>query len=223
MAVPPRLPLHQHPFPIGAIPQCQHIIGGRCSAGGVTSNYWFPKGIGFKKTHGYYGRLGRISSLCLAGTASTSFQAAYAWGFMGIPRSCSIYDVASCQPVCWWSRRCVVVTSLASPPGFSTCGVVSAIPRTLEVTAPMNAVRLEGATASRRPPAVISPCFPCHRSSTCSGTQSSANARKPSRAQERKFDPIEVPKTSRPYSSSFFSAVVAGFAMILAIWAGGAG
>jgi cytochrome o ubiquinol oxidase subunit 1 len=214
MAVPPAdFQLHNSLFLIAHFHNV--IIGGTVFGLMAGYNYWFPKAFGFKLDE----RWGRASFWCWLIGFYIAFMPLYALGLMGMTRRMQHYDVASWQP--WLVAAAVgVVIILAG----IVCQVIQLVVsirdrEQLKVTAdPWNGRTLEWATASPPPPwnfAVLPQV-----------TDIDAFWRKKQRertqqgqpTKERKFDPIEMPKSSATGFIIAFFAVVTGFALIWHIW-----
>jgi cytochrome o ubiquinol oxidase subunit 1 len=214
MAVPPAdFQLHNSLFLIAHFHNV--IIGGTVFGLMAGYNYWFPKAFGFKLDE----RWGRASFWCWLIGFYLAFMPLYALGLMGMTRRMQHYDVASWQP--WLVVAAVgVVVILAG----IVCQVIQLVVsirdrEQLKVTAdPWNGRTLEWATASP-PPAWNFALLP-----QVTGIDAFWKKKQRERTQqaqppnERKFEPIEMPKNSATGFIIAFFGVVSGFALIWHIW-----
>jgi cytochrome o ubiquinol oxidase subunit 1 len=213
MAVPPAdFQLHNSLFLIAHFHNV--IIGGTVFGLMAGYNYWFPKAFGFKLDE----RWGRISFWCWLVGFYVAFMPLYALGLMGMTRRMQHYDVASWQP--WLVVAAVGVVVILFGIASQVVQLVVSIRdrEQLKVTAdPWNGRTLEWATASP-PPGWNFAVLPQVRGLDALWNKKQRERTQAQPTQERKFDPIEVPKNSATGFIIAFFAVVAGFAMIWHIW-----
>jgi len=163
-------------------------------------------------------RWGRISFWCWLVGFYVAFMPLYALGLMGMTRRMQHYDVASWQP--WLVVAAVGVVVILFGIASQVVQLVVSIRdrEQLKVTAdPWNGRTLEWATASP-PPGWNFAVLPQVRGLDALWNKKQRERTQAQPAQERKFDPIEVPKNSPTGFIIAFFAVVAGFAMIWHIW-----
>jgi len=191
------------------------IIGGTVFGLMAGYNYWFPKAFGFKLDESW----GRLSFWCWLIGFYIAFMPLYLLGLMGMTRRMQHYDVASWQP--WLVVAAIgVVVILVGIVSQIIQLVVSIRDREkLRVTAdPWNGRTLEWAAASPPPPwnfAVLP------QVTSIDAFWSSKQERRGQQAaspKEKKFEPIEIPKSSATGFVTAFFAVIFGFAMIWHIW-----
>jgi cytochrome o ubiquinol oxidase subunit 1 len=214
MAVPPAdFQLHNSLFLIAHFHNV--IIGGTVFGLMAGYNYWFPKAFGFKLDE----RWGRVSFWCWLIGFYVAFMPLYALGLMGMTRRMLHYDVVSWQP--WLMVAAVgVVIILAGIVSQVIQLVVSIRDRDqLKVTAdPWNGRTLEWATASP-PPAWNFAVMPQVTDIDAFWTKKRRDRTQQAQpTMERKFEPIEMPKSSATGFIIAFFAVVTGFALIWHIW-----
>jgi cytochrome o ubiquinol oxidase subunit 1 len=214
MAVPPAdFELHNSLFLIAHFHNV--IIGGTVFGLMAGYNYWFPKAFGFKLDE----RWGRASFWCWLIGFYVAFMPLYALGLMGMTRRMQHYDVASWQP--WLVAAAIgVVIILAG----IVCQIIQLVVsirdrEQLRVTAdPWNARTLEWATASP-PPAWNFSVLPQVTEIDAFWRKKQDHRRQQaSSPKEKKFEPIEMPKSSATGFFTAFFAVIIGFAMIWHIW-----
>jgi cytochrome o ubiquinol oxidase subunit 1 len=214
MAVPPAdFQLHNSLFLIAHFHNV--IIGGTVFGLMAGYNYWFPKAFGFRLDE----RWGRASFWCWLIGFYLAFMPLYVLGLMGMTRRMQHYDVVSWQP--WLLVAAVgVVIILAGV----VCQVVQLVVsirdrEQLKVTAdPWNGRTLEWATGSPPPAwnfAVLPQVTDIDAFWKKKQRERTQQAPPP---QERKFEPIEMPKNSAAGFITAFFAVVTGFALIWHIW-----
>jgi cytochrome o ubiquinol oxidase subunit 1 len=214
MAVPPAdFELHNSLFLIAHFHNV--IIGGTVFGLMAGYNYWFPKAFGFKLDE----RWGRLSFWCWLIGFYLAFMPLYALGLMGMTRRMQHYDVVSWQP--WLVAAAVgVAVILAGIISQVVQLVVSIRDREkLRVTAdPWNGRTLEWATASP-PPAWNFAVLPevTDIDAFWKVKQDHRSQQAVSRKKKR-FEPIEMPKSSATGVITAFFAVIIGFAMIWHIW-----
>jgi cytochrome o ubiquinol oxidase subunit 1 len=145
-----------------------------------------------------------------------AFMPLYVLGLMGMTRRMQHYDVASWQP--WLVAAAVGAAVILA--GI-VCQVVQLVVsirdrEQLKVTAdPWNGRTLEWATASP-PPAWNFAALP--QVTDIDAFWKKKQRERTQAQQERKFEPIEMPKSSATGFITAFFAVVTGFALIWHIW-----
>ena len=214
MAVPPAdFQLHNSLFLIAHFHNV--IIGGTVFGLMAGYNYWFPKAFGFKLDE----RWGKAFVLVLADRLLYRVYAALRAGSHGHDPAYAALRRSSWQP---W----LVVAAIGAV--IILAGIVSQVIQLVvsirnreqpEVTAdPWNGRTLEWATASP-PPAWNFAVLPQCQGSRRSLDQEAARTHTAGSATEnRKFEPIEMPKNSAIGFVTAFFAVVTGFALIWHIW-----
>jgi cytochrome o ubiquinol oxidase subunit 1 len=214
MAVPPAdFALHNSLFLIAHFHNV--IIGGTVFGLMAGYNYWFPKAFGFKLDEGW----GRLSFWCWLIGFYIAFMPLYALGLMGMTRRMQHYDVASWQP--WLILAAIgVVIILVGIVSQIIQLVVSIRDREkLKVTAdPWNGRTLEWATASPPPPWNFAVQPQVTSIDAFWRAKQDRRAHQASSPREKKFEPIEIPKSSATGFVTAFFAVLFGFAMIWHIW-----
>jgi cytochrome o ubiquinol oxidase subunit I len=213
MAVPPAdFQLHNSLFLVAHFHNV--IIGGVVFGLMAGYNYWFPKAFGFRLDE----RWGAASFWCWFIGFYLAFMPLYVLGLMGMTRRMQHYDVASWQP--WLLAAAVGVVVILAGIGCQVVQLVVSIRNReqLKATAdPWNGRTLEWATASP-PPAWNFAVLP-----QVTGVDAFWNKKQRERTQaqspkERKFEPIEMPKSTATGFITAFFAVVTGFALIWHIW-----
>ena len=179
-------------------------------------NYWFPKAFGFKLDE----RWGRASFWCWLIGFYIAFMPLYALGLMGMTRRMQHYDVVSWQPWLVVAAFGVVVILV---------GIVSQVIQL--VVSIRDREQLQGDRGPmERPHAGMGDGFaaaglefrrPAARSTDLDAfwnKKQRERTRQAQPTQERKFEPIEMPKNSATGFVTAFFAVVTGFALIWHIW-----
>ncbi|CAH2395150.1 cytochrome o ubiquinol oxidase subunit I [Mesorhizobium escarrei] len=179
-------------------------------------HYWFPKAFGFTLDE----RWGRRSFWCWFIGFHLAFMPLYVVGLMGMTRRMQHYDNLDWQP--WLMVAGIgAVVILAG----IVCQVVQLVvsirdrEQNRDLTGdPWNGRTLEWSTASP-PPAWNFAVLPyAAETDTFWNRKQRARGKRDERAQEREYDPIEMPKNSPTGFVTAFFAVVTGFALIWHIW-----
>ena len=192
------------------------IIPGVVFAAMAGYNYWFPKAFGFKLDE----RWGVASFWCWFIGFHLAFMPLYVVGLMGMTRRLQHYDVLAWRPWLLVAEAGAVII-LAGV----VCQIIQLVVsirhrgQLRDVTGdPWNGRTLEWATASP-PPAWNFAVLP--RVGDIDAFWAKKQRDRTQQAQppqERKFEPIELPKNSAIGFIIAFFAVVGGFAMIWHIW-----
>jgi cytochrome o ubiquinol oxidase subunit I len=214
MAVPPAdFALHNSLFLIAHFHNV--IIGGTVFGLMAGYNYWFPKAFGFKLDEGW----GRLSFWCWLIGFYIAFMPLYALGLMGMTRRMQHYDVAGWQPWLVVAALGVVVILVGIVSQVIQLVVSIRDREKLKVTAdPWNGRTLEWAAASPPPPWNFAVLPQVTGIDAFWGTKQDRRAQPASSPKEKKFEPIEMPKSSAIGFVTAFFAVLFGFAMIWHIW-----
>jgi cytochrome o ubiquinol oxidase subunit I len=192
------------------------IIPGVVFAAMAGYNYWFPKAFGFKLDE----RWGVASFWCWFIGFHLAFMPLYVVGLMGMTRRLQHYDVLAWRPWLLVAEAGAVII-LAGV----VCQIIQLVVsirhrgQLRDVTGdPWNGRTLEWATASP-PPAWNFAVLP--RVGDIDAFWAKKQRDRTQQAQppqERKFEPIELPKNSALGFIIAFFAVVGGFALIWHIW-----
>jgi cytochrome o ubiquinol oxidase subunit 1 len=192
------------------------IIPGVVFAAMAGYNYWFPKAFGFKLDE----RWGVASFWCWFMGFHLAFMPLYVVGLMGMTRRLQHYDVLAWRPWLLVAEAGAVII-LAGV----VCQIIQLVVsirhrgQLRDVTGdPWNGRTLEWATASP-PPAWNFAVLP--RVANIDAFWAKKQRDRTQQAQppqERKFEPIELPKNSALGFIIAFFAVVGGFALIWHIW-----
>jgi len=192
------------------------IIPGVVFAAMAGYNYWFPKAFGFKLDE----RWGVTSFWCWFIGFHLAFMPLYVVGLMGMTRRLQHYDVLAWRPWLLVAEAGAVII-LAGV----VCQIIQLVvsirhrEQLRDATGdPWNGRTLEWATASP-PPAWNFAVLP--RVGDIDAFWAKKQRDRTQQAQppqERKFEPIELPKNSAIGFIIAFFAVVGGFAMIWHIW-----
>jgi len=192
------------------------IIPGVVFAAMAGYNYWFPKAFGFKLDE----RWGVASFWCWFIGFHLAFMPLYVVGLMGMTRRLQHYDVLAWRPWLLVAEAGAVII-LAGV----VCQIIQLVVsirhrgQLRDVTGdPWNGRTLEWATASP-PPAWNFAVLP--RVGDIDAFWAKKQRDRTQQAQppqERKFEPIELPKNSAIGFIIAFFAVVGGFALIWHIW-----
>jgi cytochrome o ubiquinol oxidase subunit I len=192
------------------------IIPGVVFAAMAGYNYWFPKAFGFKLDE----RWGVASFWCWFIGFHLAFMPLYVVGLMGMTRRLQHYDVLAWRPWLLVAEAGAVII-LAGV----VCQIIQLVVsirhrgQLRDVTGdPWNGRTLEWATASP-PPAWNFAVLP--RVANIDAFWAKKQRDRTQQAQppqERKFEPIELPKNSALGFIIAFFAVVGGFALIWHIW-----
>jgi cytochrome o ubiquinol oxidase subunit 1 len=192
------------------------IIPGVVFAAMAGYNYWFPKAFGFKLEE----RWGVASFWCWFIGFHLAFMPLYVVGLMGMTRRLQHYDVLAWRPWLLVAEAGAVII-LAGV----VCQIIQLVVsirhrgQLRDVTGdPWNGRTLEWATASP-PPAWNFAVLP--RVGDIDAFWAKKQRDRTQQAQppqERKFEPIELPKNSAIGFIIAFFAVVGGFALIWHIW-----
>ena len=192
------------------------IIPGVVFAAMAGYNYWFPKAFGFKLDE----RWGVASFWCWFMGFHLAFMPLYVVGLMGMTRRLQHYDVLAWRPWLLVAEAGAVII-LAGV----VCQIIQLVVsirhrgQLRDVTGdPWNGRTLEWATASP-PPAWNFAVLP--RVANIDAFWAKKQRDRTQQAQppqERKFEPIELPKNSAIGFIIAFFAVVGGFALIWHIW-----
>jgi cytochrome o ubiquinol oxidase subunit I len=192
------------------------IIPGVVFAAMAGYNYWFPKAFGFKLEE----RWGVASFWCWFIGFHLAFMPLYVVGLMGMTRRLQHYDVLAWRPWLLVAEAGAVII-LAGV----VCQIIQLVVsirhrgQLRDVTGdPWNGRTLEWATASP-PPAWNFAVLP--RVANIDAFWAKKQRDRTQQAQppqERKFEPIELPKNSALGFIIAFFAVVGGFALIWHIW-----
>ena len=192
------------------------IIPGVVFAAMAGYNYWFPKAFGFKLEE----RWGVASFWCWFIGFHLAFMPLYVVGLMGMTRRLQHYDVLAWRPWLLVAEAGAVII-LAGV----VCQIIQLVVsirhrgQLRDMTGdPWNGRTLEWATASP-PPAWNFAVLP--RVGDIDAFWAKKQRDRTQQAQppqERKFEPIELPKNSAIGFIIAFFAVVGGFAMIWHIW-----
>jgi cytochrome o ubiquinol oxidase subunit 1 len=213
MAVPPAdFQVHNSVFLIAHFHNV--IIGGVVFGLMAGYNYWFPKAFGFRLNE----RWGRASFWCWLIGFYLAFMPLYVLGLMGMTRRLQHYDVVSWQP--WLVAAAVGAAVILAGVVCQVVQLVVSIRdrEQLKVTAdPWNGRTLEWATASP-PPAWNFAVLPQVTDIDAFWKRKQRERTQGQPPKERKFEPIEVPKSSATGFITAFFAVVTGFALIWHIW-----
>ena len=192
------------------------IIPGVVFAAMAGYNYWFPKAFGFKLEESW----GVASFWCWFIGFHLAFMPLYVVGLMGMTRRLQHYDVLAWRPWLLVAEAGAVII-LAGV----VCQIIQLVVsirhrgQLRDMTGdPWNGRTLEWATASP-PPAWNFAVLP--RVGDIDAFWAKKQRDRTQQAQppqERKFEPIELPKNSAIGFIIAFFAVVGGFAMIWHIW-----
>jgi len=192
------------------------IIPGVVFAAMAGYNYWFPKAFGFKLDE----RWGVASFWCWFIGFHLAFMPLYVVGLMGMTRRLQHYDVLAWRPWLLVAEAGAVII-LAGV----VCQIIQLVVsirhrgQLRDMTGdPWNGRTLEWATASP-PPAWNFAVLP--RVGDIDAFWAKKQRDRTQQAQppqERKFEPIELPKNSAIGFIIAFFAVVGGFALIWHIW-----
>jgi cytochrome o ubiquinol oxidase subunit I len=192
------------------------IIPGVVFAAMAGYNYWFPKAFGFKLEESW----GVASFWCWFIGFHLAFMPLYVVGLMGMTRRLQHYDVLAWRPWLLVAEAGAVII-LAGV----VCQIIQLVVsirhrgQLRDVTGdPWNGRTLEWATASP-PPAWNFAVLP--RVGDIDAFWAKKQRDRTQQAQppqERKFEPIELPKNSAIGFIIAFFAVVGGFALIWHIW-----
>jgi cytochrome o ubiquinol oxidase subunit I len=192
------------------------IIPGVVFAAMAGYNYWFPKAFGFRLDE----RWGVASFWCWFIGFHLAFMPLYVVGLMGMTRRLQHYDVLAWRPWLLVAEAGAVII-LAGV----VCQIIQLVVsirhrgQLRDVTGdPWNGRTLEWATASP-PPAWNFAVLP--RVGDIDAFWAKKQRDRTQQAQppqERKFEPIELPKNSAIGFIIAFFAVVGGFALIWHIW-----
>ena len=192
------------------------IIPGVVFAAMAGYNYWFPKAFGFKLEESW----GVASFWCWFIGFHLAFMPLYVVGLMGMTRRLQHYDVLAWRPWLLVAEAGAVII-LAGV----VCQIIQLVVsirhrgQLRDATGdPWNGRTLEWATASP-PPAWNFAVLP--RVGDIDAFWAKKQRDRTQQAQppqERKFEPIELPKNSAIGFIIAFFAVVGGFAMIWHIW-----
>jgi cytochrome o ubiquinol oxidase subunit I len=192
------------------------IIPGVVFAAMAGYNYWFPKAFGFKLEE----RWGVASFWCWFIGFHLAFMPLYVVGLMGMTRRLQHYDVLAWRPWLLVAEAGAVII-LAGV----VCQIIQLVVsirhrgQLRDMTGdPWNGRTLEWATASP-PPAWNFAVLP--RVGDIDAFWAKKQRDRTQQAQppqERKFEPIELPKNSAIGFIIAFFAVVGGFALIWHIW-----
>jgi cytochrome o ubiquinol oxidase subunit 1 len=214
MAVPPAdFQLHNSLFLVAHFHNV--IIGGVVFGVMAGFNYWFPKAFGFRLDE----RWGKAAFWCWLIGFYVAFMPLYVLGLMGMTRRMQHYDVLSWRPWLLVAAVGAVIILVGI-----VCQVVQLVVsirarEKLRVTGdPWNGRTLEWSTASP-PPAWNYAVLPrVAERDTFWIRKTLVRAKQSERAQEPKYEPIEMPKNSATGFVTAFFAVVTGFALIWHIW-----
>jgi cytochrome o ubiquinol oxidase subunit I len=215
MAVPPAdFQLHNSLFLVAHFHNV--IIGGVVFGVMAGFNYWFPKAFGFTLDEHW----GKAAFWCWLIGFYLAFMPLYVLGLMGMTRRMQHYDVLSWQP--WLLVAAVGAAVILAGIACQIVQLVVSIRHRnqhRDVTGdPWNGRTLEWSTASP-PPAWNFAVLPrlAARDDYWNRKQG-AHATYDQPAQEREYQPIEMPKNSAIGFINAFFAVVTGFALIWHIW-----
>jgi cytochrome o ubiquinol oxidase subunit 1 len=214
MAVPPAdFALHNSLFLIAHFHNV--IIGGTVFGLMAGYNYWFPKAFGFQLDE----RWGRASFWCWLIGFYLAFMPLYVLGLMGMTRRMQHYDVAGWQP--WLVIAAIGVAVILAGIVCQVIQLVVSIRKReqLKATAdPWNGRTLEWATASPPPAWNFSVLPNVADIDAFWKTKQDDRRHQAAAPKEKKFEPIEMPKSSATGFVTAFFAVIFGFAMIWHIW-----
>ncbi|WP_139862141.1 cytochrome o ubiquinol oxidase subunit I [Bradyrhizobium ivorense] len=179
-------------------------------------NYWFPKAFGFKLDE----RWGLAAFWCWFIGFHLAFMPLYVTGLMGMTRRLQHYDVLAWQPWLLVAEAGAVIVMVGI-----ICQVVQLVvsirhrEQLRDTTGdPWNGRTLEWATASP-PPAwnfAVLPRVDDIDAFWAKKQRMLAKQELPGR--QRRYEPIEMPKSSPAGFATAFFAVIIGFALIWHIW-----
>jgi cytochrome o ubiquinol oxidase subunit I len=179
-------------------------------------NYWFPKAFGFKLDE----RWGKAAFWCWFIGFHLAFMPLYVTGLMGMTRRLQHYDVLAWQPWLLVAEAGAVIVMAGI-----ICQVVQLVVsvrhrESLRDTAgdPWNGRNLEWATASP-PPAWNFAVLPrADEIDAFWAKKQRVLAKRDVAGRQRRYETIEMPKSSPAGFVTAFFAVIIGFALIWHIW-----
>jgi cytochrome o ubiquinol oxidase subunit 1 len=190
------------------------IIGGVLFGAFAGYTYWFPKAFGFRLHEG----LGKAAFWFWLVGFYVAFMPLYAVGFLGMTRRMQHYDVAEWRPwllVAGFGAVLILIGIL-----FQIAQLVVSIRQREQLRDytgdPWDGRSLEWATAS--PPPVFNFAFLPDVTGEDAYWAQKVRVKQAKKAEERQYEPIEMPRNSPTGFMCAFFATVMGFALIWHIW-----
>jgi cytochrome o ubiquinol oxidase subunit 1 len=190
------------------------IIGGVLFGAFAGYTYWFPKAFGFRLHEG----LGKAAFWFWLIGFYVAFMPLYAVGFLGMTRRMQHYDVPEWRPWLYLAGFGAVLILIGIC--FQIAQLVVSIRRREELRDftgdPWDGRSLEWATSS--PPPVFNFAFMPDVTGSDAYWSQKALAKEQQPAEQRQYQPIEMPRNSPTGFICAFFATVMGFALIWHIW-----